>query len=261
VVVRYKTTTNFYIVSTWFETMELDRQSPEILRELSIQSLTVPDLRDRTTLDDTQKVRHRIEKKLKAQNLVEEIGEQTPQSGGRKTEIWAITEEGKERAQEADIDESITLEEVVERLEEVEEQMQSVDETLKKERERIDNRATHSKVNRSIEEMEEQIQDMEQALKFQEGRVKQAGKRKAESKVAELKENVLESRLEDFKDNTIRGVQNQLMQIQESNNQLKKTNNRLRDDIQRKTEQIDQLEERIEELEENQSEGLLDKLF
>lgn len=240
---------------------DLDRQSLEMMRELSIQNLTIPKLRDRTTIDDTRKARYRLEEKLKPQNLVETNGEKTPDSGGRATEIWSLTEEGKERVRNAEIEENRTLEDVLEKVDELEERVDKIDNKVRKQKSRIDSRATHSKVDRSIEEVEESVNDLQTAVEMMEGRAKEAGKRKARAKVSELKEEVIDERLKSWKKDNIRDLIDEVQNLRRENRDLRSTNDRLNENVSDLRDRVQELEREVEKDDTSSSDGLISRLL
>jgi chromosome segregation ATPase len=241
---------------------DLDRQSLEMMRELSIQDLTIPKLRDRTTLDDTRKARYRLTEKLKPADLVEENGEKVPESGGRKTEIWSLTEKGRQRAEDADINADMTLESVVEKVDNLEDRIDTIRNVVDQQKSRIDSRATHSKVDRSIEQIEDDVQDLQTGIEMMEGRAEEAGKRKARAKVAELKEEVIDERLQSWKKDNIRDLIDDVQRLRRENSDLRNTNDRLRENVSSLQERVDELESKIEEDNNTSgSESLISKLL
>jgi chromosome segregation ATPase len=241
---------------------DLDRQSLEMMRELSIQDLTIPKLRDRTTLDDTRKARYRLTEKLKPADLVEENGEKVPESGGRKTEIWSLTEKGRQRAEDAEIDADMTLESVVEKVDNLEGRIDTIRNVVDQQKSRIDSRATHSKVDRSIEQIEDDVSDLQTGIEMMEGRAKEAGKRKARAKVAELKEEVIDERLKSWKEDNIRDLIDDVQRLRRENSDLRDTNERLRSDIEQVKDQVRELETKVEEDgNSNSSDGLISRLL
>jgi chromosome segregation ATPase len=241
---------------------DLDRQSLEMTRELSIQDLTIPKLRDRTTIDDTRKARYRLTEKLKPEDLVEVTGKKVPESGGRKTEIWSLTEKGRQRAEDAEIDADMTLESVVEKVDNLEGRIDTIRNVVDQQKSRIDSRATHSKVDRSIEQIEDDVSDLQTGIEMMEGRAKEAGKRKARAKVAELKEEVIDERLKSWKEDNIRDLIDDVQRLRRENSDLRDTNERLRSDIEQVKDQVRELETKVEEDgNSNSSDGLISRLL
>jgi phage shock protein A len=213
---------------------------------LSIQDLTIPKLRDRTTIDDTRKARYRLQEKLKPAGLVETDGEKIPESGGRATEIWSLTETGRKRAKNAEIEEERTLEDVVEKVDNLEARIDTIRNVVDQQKSRIDSRATHSKVDRSIEQIEDDVSDLQTGIEMMEGRAKSAGKRKARAKVSELKEEVIDERLKSWKEDNIRDLIDDVQQLRRQNSDLRRTNDRLRGDIDELKDKIDEVEQLVE---------------
>jgi chromosome segregation ATPase len=241
---------------------DLDRQSLEMMRELSIQDLTIPKLRDRTTIDDTRKARYRLQEKLKTAGLVETDGEKIPETGGRATEIWSLTETGRKRAKNAEIEEERTLEDVVEKVDNLEARIDTIRNVVDQQKSRIDSRATHSKVDRSIEQIEDDVSDLQTGIEMMEGRAKEAGKRKARAKVAELKEEVIDERLQSWKEDNIRDLIDDVQRIRRENSDLRNTNDRLRENVSSLQGRVDELESKIEGNSDNSSsDGLISRLL
>jgi predicted nuclease with TOPRIM domain len=95
-----------------------------------------------------------------------------------------------------------------------------------------------------------------------EGRAKEAGKRKARAKVAELKEEVIDERLKSWKEDNIRDLIDDVQRLRRENSDLRDTNERLRSDIEQVKDQVRELETKVEEDgNSNSSDGLISRLL